>query len=107
MARLVSYSAGRDAKLGRGWAQLQAALGQRVREALGFALLLGSLLLLLTLVTYDPRDPSLDTAVDSAPHNFLGRDGAVLADLLRQSLGIAAFLIPMVLLAWSFRLLLN
>ncbi len=104
---MVSYSAGEDARLGRGWAQLQAALRQRLRETLGFALLLGSLLLVLTLVTYDPRDPSLDTAIDSAPRNFLGRDGAVLADLWRQSLGIAAFLIPMVRLAWSFRLLLN
>jgi len=62
---------------------------------------------MLALLTYDPPDPSLNTAVDAAPHNFLGYSGAVLADLLRQSLGWAAFLIPVVLLGWCFRLLLN
>ncbi len=76
-------------------------------EGLGFAVLLACLLLSLGLLTYDPRDGSLNTAVDTAPHNFLGRDGAVLADLLWQSLGLASFLIPILLLAWAFRLLLN
>ena len=76
-------------------------------EALGFAVLLAGLLLTLGLLTYDPRDGSLNTAVDAAPHNLLGRDGAVLADLLWQSLGLASFLIPLLLLAWAFRLLLN
>ncbi len=79
----------------------------RLAEALGFALLLACLLLFLSLLTYDPRDGSLNTAVDAAPHNFLGQDGAVLADLLWQSLGLACFLIPILLLAWSFRLMLH
>jgi S-DNA-T family DNA segregation ATPase FtsK/SpoIIIE len=83
------------------------ALKRRLFESLGFALLLASFLLTLVLLTYDPRDPSLNTAVDTAPHNFLGQNGAVLADLLRQSFGLGAFLIPTVLLGWSLRLLLN
>src|SRR5689334_8255081 len=84
-----------------------AVLRHRLAEAFGFALLLGCLLLFLSLLTYDPRDGSLNTAVDATPHNFLGHDGAVLADLLWQSLGLACFLIPILLLAWSFRLLLH
>ena len=80
---------------------------QRLAEALGFALLLVCLLLFLSLFTYDPRDGSLNTAVNAPPHNFLGQDGAVLADLLWQSLGLACFLIPILLLAWSFRLMLH
>src|SRR5215813_2614201 len=97
------------AKSAGGWAsgQALAAIKQRLSEALGFALLLICMLLFLTLFTYDPRDGSLNTAVDAPPHNFLGHDGAVLADLLWQSLGFAAFLIPILLLAWSLRLLLN
>jgi len=91
----------------RGWAEALATLKRRLLESLGFSLLLACFLLVLALLTYDPRDPSLNTAVDAAPHNFLGYSGAVLADLLRQSLGFAAFLIPMVLLGWCFRLLLN
>ena len=84
-----------------------AVLKHRLAEALGFALLLACLLLFLSLFTYDPRDGSLNTAVDATPHNFLGHDGAVLADLLWQSLGLACFLIPILLLAWSFRLMLH
>src|SRR6266404_6295891 len=91
------------AGLGEAWAVVK----RRLVEALGFALLLACLLLMLTLLTYDARDGSLNTAVDSTPRNFLGHDGAILADLLWQSLGLASFLIPVLLLAWSFRLLLN
>ena len=82
-------------------------LKRRLSEALAFALLLASLLSLLTLTTYDARDPSLNTAVDTMPRNFLGRDGAIVSDVLWQSFGLASFLIPALLAAWSFRLLLN
>jgi DNA segregation ATPase FtsK/SpoIIIE, S-DNA-T family len=70
-------------------------------------LLLAALLLAAALFSYDPRDPSLDTAIDVGPHNLLGNNGAVLADLLRQSLGMAAFVVPAVLAGWSLRLLLG
>jgi S-DNA-T family DNA segregation ATPase FtsK/SpoIIIE len=83
------------------------ALKRRLLESLGFGLLLASLLLAATLLTYDPQDPSLNTAVDAAPRNFLGYSGALIADILWQSWGLAAFLIPLVLLGWCFRLLLN
>ena len=104
MAKSAAYRAStRMGGIGEAWAVLR----RRLVEALAFALLLASLLLLLMLLTYDGRDASLDTAVDAPPHNFLGHDGAVLADVLCQSLGLACFLIPTLLLAWSFRLLLN
>jgi S-DNA-T family DNA segregation ATPase FtsK/SpoIIIE len=88
-------------------AEVLPALKRRLLEAIGFALLLASLLLILALLTYDSHDLSLDTAVDAAPRNFLGHNGAVLADLLWQSFGLAGFLIPALLLGWSFRFLLN
>jgi DNA segregation ATPase FtsK/SpoIIIE, S-DNA-T family len=103
----MGYSARGTAQRIRGWADAPATLKRRLLESLGFALLLACFLLVLALLTYDPRDPSLNTAVDAPPHNFLGYSGAVLADLLRQGLGLAAFLIPIVLLGWCFRLLLN
>jgi S-DNA-T family DNA segregation ATPase FtsK/SpoIIIE len=82
-------------------------LKRRLFEAVGLALLLAGFLLVAALVTYDPHDASLNTAVDAAPRNFLGRDGAILADLLWQSLGLACFMLPILLVGWSFRLLLN
>ncbi len=87
--------------------EASAVLKRRVFEALGFVLLIGCFLLLLMLLTYDPRDGSLNTAVDAPPHNFLAKNGAIVSDLLWQSLGFACFLIPVLLLAWALRLLLN
>jgi DNA segregation ATPase FtsK/SpoIIIE, S-DNA-T family len=106
MARSIGISSAGERRL-HGWAEALAALKRRVFETLGFGLLLTALLALAMLVSYHPGDPSLDTAVDSAARNYLGRDGAVLADLLRQGLGLAAYLIPLVLFGWSLRLLLN
>src|SRR5436190_8118431 len=90
-----------------GWGELAEPAQKRLFEGGGFALMLASLLILLALLTYDPGDPSLDTAADISPHNFLGHDGAVLADLLLQAIGLAAYLIPLLLLGLSFRLLLQ
>ena len=83
------------------------ALKRRVFEALGFGLLLAALLVAAALLSYNPQDPSLDTSIDAAAHNFLGRDGAILADILHQSLGLAAFVIPIALFGWSVRLMLD
>jgi S-DNA-T family DNA segregation ATPase FtsK/SpoIIIE len=63
---------------------------------LGMVLVLVSLLLLLSLATYHASDPSLNTATGSAaPRNWIGLFGAYLSDLLLQSLGLTAFLLPM------------
>jgi DNA segregation ATPase FtsK/SpoIIIE, S-DNA-T family len=107
MARSIGFSAGAGARRLRAWTEALAALKRRVFETLGFGLLLAALLVAAALFSYNPQDPSLDTAIDSGAGNFLGHDGAVLADLLRQGLGLAAFLIPLVLFGWSLRLLLD
>src|SRR5579863_8671735 len=112
LAKLASF-AGRGS-LGRGlghhinsWNELVAAFRRRLLEGLGSALVLVSFLLLVALLTYHPGDPSLNTASAAGAANFLGRDGALVADLFVQGFGLAAFLIPVVLLGWAFRLLLQ
>jgi DNA segregation ATPase FtsK/SpoIIIE, S-DNA-T family len=66
---------------------------------LGLVLALVSVLLLLALATYHPGDPSLNTATDTnLPHavrNWTGLFGAWLSDLLLQSIGLTAFLLPL------------
>ena len=75
---------------------------------LGLVMMLASLLLLLALATWHATDPSLNTAADPAlPHavrNWVGLFGAWLSDLLLQSLGITAFLLPAWLggLGWTW-----
>jgi DNA segregation ATPase FtsK/SpoIIIE, S-DNA-T family len=107
MARSIGFAAAMGSRRLRGWTEAWAVVRRRLYEALGFGVLLAACLLAAALFSYDPRDPSLDTAIDVGSRNFLGGDGAVLADLLRQSLGCAAFVIPIVLIGWSLRLLLD
>ncbi|MGE5270121.1 MAG: DNA translocase FtsK 4TM domain-containing protein [Thiohalocapsa sp.] len=89
------------------WREQWRGLGRLLFEGLGIALVLAGLLLLLALFTYSPADPSLDTASDLPVRNYLGNDGALVADALLQSVGLAAYLLPAVLLGWAFRLMLQ
>ncbi len=66
-----------------------------VNVFLGMMLLLVSLLLFLALASYRATDPSLNTSTDlTAPRNWVGLFGAYIGDLLLQSIGLTAFLLP-------------
>jgi S-DNA-T family DNA segregation ATPase FtsK/SpoIIIE len=66
---------------------------------LGSLLVLVAALLLLSLATYHPSDPSLDSSTGvvgpNAVRNWIGPTGAYLSDLLFQTFGITAFGFPM------------
>ena len=66
---------------------------------LGAILMLAAALLLLSLATYHPSDPSLNASTGetgpNAVRNWIGPFGAYLSDLLLQTLGISAFALPM------------
>jgi S-DNA-T family DNA segregation ATPase FtsK/SpoIIIE len=66
---------------------------------LGVLLLLVSLLLFLSIATWHATDPSLNTAAGEAGAraigNWVGLFGAWLSDLLLQSIGLTAFLLPL------------
>ncbi|MEP6924612.1 MAG: DNA translocase FtsK [Pyrinomonadaceae bacterium] len=72
-------------------------------EIVGIILLAISVLLLLCLFTYNASDPSLNTASEQATQNFVGAIGANLATLLFQSIGLTAYVVPILLLwtAWQ------
>ncbi|MGA2588087.1 MAG: DNA translocase FtsK [Candidatus Aminicenantales bacterium] len=65
-------------------------------EIVGVLLLFAAAFLVLSLISYDPKDPSLFSSVSPKPkvHNYGGQAGAGLADLLLQVFGLAAFLLP-------------
>jgi S-DNA-T family DNA segregation ATPase FtsK/SpoIIIE len=77
---------------------------RRFNEVTGFLLLSMGLVMLLSLVSYHPQDPSWNTAAGSRPLNLAGYPGAWLSDLLMQTFGGAAFLFPVLafLLAWKW-----
>ena len=71
MAKAIAYRVSGRARPSM-LSEISAALQRRLHEALGFALLLACLLLAAALLTYDPRDGSLNTAVDGPPRNLSG-----------------------------------
>jgi S-DNA-T family DNA segregation ATPase FtsK/SpoIIIE len=69
-------------------------------------LLLAGVLAALSLYSYDPRDPnlfSLTTGEAESPVNWIGGFGASLAAALYQSLGFAAWTVPVILAFWGVR----
>uniref|UniRef100_UPI00289B61E8 DNA translocase FtsK 4TM domain-containing protein n=2 Tax=Brevundimonas TaxID=41275 RepID=UPI00289B61E8 len=59
-------------------------------------------LLLVAMISWNPADPSWNAASTQGPTNWLGATGATFADLMMQSLGLAAW--PAVLLLIAFGL---
>jgi S-DNA-T family DNA segregation ATPase FtsK/SpoIIIE len=103
MARDVA-SAGASGGIRFASPAVRAAIARRLNEFGALLLGLAGLALLLAIGSYDPADPSLSTATARRPTNLLGAPGALVADVLRQAVGWAAFLPPAVLLAWALRL---
>ncbi|MBI3994538.1 MAG: DNA translocase FtsK 4TM domain-containing protein, partial [Nitrospirae bacterium] len=68
----------------------------RRQEILGVILLALGLLMFVSLLSYDPRDPSLNS-VSSNPsvHNLAGKVGAYLSDGLFQLIGGSAYLLAL------------
>src|SRR5258708_13729966 len=82
----------------------RSRLGGHAPELIGLTLACAGLALLIALASYDPHDPSLNTASSRATHNLVGPLGAILADLLLQSFGFAAMLPGVTMLVWAWRL---
>jgi S-DNA-T family DNA segregation ATPase FtsK/SpoIIIE len=79
--------------------------GRLNREIWAVVICLAALLITLSLLTYDPRDRSLNTpsgAIDTK--NWGGFLGAYLADLLLQGLGVSAYLLPIFLCFLAFQM---
>jgi DNA segregation ATPase FtsK/SpoIIIE, S-DNA-T family len=75
----------------------------RVNEIIAIGLVALALLLGLCLASYNPNDPSWNAVGESATHNWIGAVGANVAAALFQSIGLAAYLLPALLLAAGWR----
>ncbi|HUS13218.1 MAG TPA: DNA translocase FtsK [Pyrinomonadaceae bacterium] len=77
----------------------------RRNEILAILLLAVALLLVLCLVSaaFYPNDPSWNSVGQAETHNWAGAIGANVAALLFQSIGLAAYLLPLLFLAAAWR----
>ncbi len=65
-------------------------------EIWGLLLLVAAVLLLLSLLTYQPSDPALSEA-EATAQNWIGRGGAAVADAFLQGFGYSAYLVALAL----------
>ncbi len=83
---------------------IREIVGRRLAELFGLAMALCGVTLAVALVTYNPRDPSLNTATSQHATNLVGPVGSVLADFFLQGFGVAGGLPALALLIWAWRL---
>src|SRR6185503_14483185 len=74
-----------------------------VRRVFGLCLVALAFALVVALITYDSLDPSFNVATWRLPQNWMGASGAYGADLLFETIGWAAFVLPLPLSAWGWR----
>jgi S-DNA-T family DNA segregation ATPase FtsK/SpoIIIE len=76
-------------------------------ELLGVGLLALALALALALWGHDANDPSLNNATSGPSTNPLGHFGASVADIAKQTIGLASWLVALVLPLWGLRLIIG
>ena len=91
------------------WLKLVAAFFRhdKAREGIGVLAMATAILILASLATFSPRDPSFfnyasSTALERQIHNAVGRVGAELAGDLLGLLGLSALLVPPVFFLWGW-----
>ncbi len=77
---------------------------KRLNEVTGFLFLAAGVLLLLSLASFHPADPSWNhVGGNLATRNLIGRFGAHLSDLLLQAFGLGAFVFPLLVFALGWK----
>ena len=76
---------------------------QRLGQLAGVGIAVSALVLMAALATYNPHDPSMNTATSRSATNVMGLAGATAADVLVQYFGAASGLPVVAMLAWAYR----
>src|SRR5260370_19474407 len=82
---------------------VRAPRNTRASEVIAIALIALAVLIFLCLFSYHPNDPSWNAAGETEAHNLIGAVGANVAAALFQAIGLAAYLLPFLLLAAAWR----
>src|SRR5882724_74834 len=85
--------------------QTSIIFGGMVNEVIRIVLVVLGLLILLSLVSYHPLDPSLGVSTGEDQRNWIGAAGADVAWFLLQFFGLTAFLIPFAIGFGGWRIL--
>ncbi|MDA9743296.1 DNA translocase FtsK [Candidatus Pelagibacter sp.] len=76
-------------------------------ELVGITLVIASILLFISLISYSPEDPNFIFPENQNVKNILGIRGSFIADIFFQSIGIVSLLIPFSLLFTGLSITIN
>ena len=79
----------------------------RLAELVGISLVIASILLFISLISYSPEDPNFIFPENRNVKNILGFRGSFVADIFFQSIGIISLLIPFSLLFTGISITIN
>ena len=82
-------------------------LFKRLSESAGLALLVLSVLLLISLISYSPEDPNFIFPENAEINNLLGARGSYTSDILYQSIGLISLLVPFSFILISISVIFN
>ncbi|MDR2681586.1 MAG: DNA translocase FtsK 4TM domain-containing protein [Holosporaceae bacterium] len=74
-------------------------------ELFGTIIFLLALATVVSLVSYCPEDPSLNTAIDGVPSNMLSVAGSYYADFMMQFFGISSYIFSVILLSFGYQIM--
>jgi S-DNA-T family DNA segregation ATPase FtsK/SpoIIIE len=80
-----------------------AKSNSRANEVIAVILAALTILIFLCLISYDPMDPTFNTASSQKVKNWVGVAGANFAELLISIIGITAHLLPALILLMAWR----
>jgi S-DNA-T family DNA segregation ATPase FtsK/SpoIIIE len=81
-----------------------AMLGRRLAEIGGLAGITAVAAIAVALATWSVQDPSFNHATDAVVKNWLGKPGAIVADFLMQSFGLAALAVILPAAVWGWQI---
>ena len=75
----------------------------RLAELVGILVILVSIFIFISLLTYSAEDPNFIFPENTPIKNLMGSKGSFLSDLLFQSFGLVSLLIPFTFFFYRFR----
>jgi DNA segregation ATPase FtsK/SpoIIIE, S-DNA-T family len=82
----------------------RAFIGRRLAEFTGLTIMIFTVVSLLALASWSAQDPSFNFASAGKVSNWIGKTGAIVADLYMQLLGLAAIGLLFPVLMWGWQL---
>ena len=80
---------------------------RRIAELTGLSLIIVSIILLVSLLSYSPEDPNFIFPENTIVKNVMGSKGSYVSDLFFQSFGLISILIPITYLFTGINILIS